>query len=53
MAYSRSNDMQNRPRVLSRYLDTEKVRETASETQFQANDGLGRYIINNQKEKQS
>jgi hypothetical protein len=53
MPYSRADDMRNRPQGLSRYLDTEKVRETASETRFQANDGLGRYIINNQKENQS
>lgn len=53
MPYSRSDDMRNAPQGLSKYLPAGKVRETDSETRFQANDGLGRYIINSQKEKKS
>lgn len=52
MAHSRTDDMRNAPQGLSKYLDTENVRQTDSQTRFRDNSGLARYIINNQKERQ-
>lgn len=50
MAHSRTDDMRREPQGLSTFLPAENVRETGSETRFQATDGLARYIIDNQKE---
>lgn len=50
MAHSRTDDIRNRPRGLSNYLDTQKVRETSNETRNQANGGIAHYLATDQKE---